>query len=83
MIYDSFIQKQLSKKNGKLSVRTSALKAAEPITEIGIFTGAAIALCRALGIDIDENGAALIGSAAVVLYGVIRGIGNYLKNKNR
>jgi acid phosphatase family membrane protein YuiD len=82
-MFSRIIKKIIARKAGKYSATVSAVKGAEPVAYVGTISAIAMMICKALGVDIDEKTIAEIMAGATSLYGVIKAIGNHLKNKNK
>lgn len=83
MLFSKLIKRIIEKRAGKFSAKVSALKGIEPVAYVGSISAAILAICRAAGIEIDEKAVAEIAAGATALYGLIRSVGNWWKNRNK
>ena len=82
-MFGAIVKKIIERRAGKYSPAASVAKGTEPVAYIGSFCALAMMVFKALGIDITEETMAAIAAGATALYGVIKTVGNYLKNKGK
>lgn len=82
-MFSWIIKKIIARKAGKYSATVSAVKGVEPVAYVGTISAIVVMLCKVIGVDVDEKTVAEIAAGATALYGVIKAIGNVLKNKGK
>lgn len=83
MVFGKLIKKAIARKAGSFSATAMVAKGAQPVVDIGVIAGIAVAICKAAGIDIDEKIISEIMAGAVAAHSLFLMLRNYFKNKNK
>jgi hypothetical protein len=79
MIFNGIIKRIAAKKAGEFSKRIMLLKGTEPAVVMGTLSGAAVAACKILGVEIDEPTIKAIIAGALATYSAYKMVGNRIK----
>lgn len=83
MVFGKLIRNAIARKAGGYSGTATLAKGAQPVIDIGVIVGIAVAVCKMLGLDVNEKLFGEIVTGGIAVHSLLLMLRNYIKNKNK